>query len=95
MNYTLLLIGLVLLFAWYIRDRISGKKTTATPPPDYWGTVLKPANGDQLEDLPVNENIDSTTNPTPDIGLGRLYYGVPGRSFKGYIWNGRIITRRS
>ncbi|MCX6216456.1 hypothetical protein [Spirosoma sp.] len=95
MNYLLLLIGLLLLLAWYIRDRILEKKKPAAPPGDYWGTVLKPTTGKQVEECSPDNTMDSTANPTPGNGLGRLYYGVPGRSYKGYIWNGRIITRRS
>ncbi|SOD82284.1 hypothetical protein [Spirosoma fluviale] len=94
MNTILLLIGLLLLFAWYIRDRVLERKSKSPAPGDYWGVVLKRPTCELQDEQLINDNVQLTANPTKENLPGRLYYGIPGRSFKGYIWNGRIITGR-
>lgn len=34
-------------------------------------------------------------NPHGLMGSGRLYYSIPGRSFRGRIWNGQIYSTDS
>lgn len=93
MNTILLVIGLLLLFAWYLRDRFIEGKGKSTAPGDY-GVVVRQRPACELPDEPwLKDNAELTTPPTNGTRPGRLYYGIPGRSFKGYIWNGRIITR--
>ncbi|GAB3012978.1 hypothetical protein [Spirosoma pulveris] len=94
MNTTVLLIGLTLLIAWYIRDRFLEKNSKSPAPGDYRGVVLK-RPGSTVEDKQlINNNPELAANPTNEPMVGRVYYGIPGQSYKGYIWKGRIFTER-
>jgi hypothetical protein len=92
MDTVLLVIVLLIPLIWFSAETIQSKRKDAASPDEYWGTVMK---------TQVDTNVGASQQTEHDDAnnlykgySGRLYYSIPGRSFTGYIYKGRIARRR-
>lgn len=92
MDTVLLLIVLLIPLIWFSVEKIQSKRKAVTGPDEYWGIVIKTQMDARAGSTQLKERDDANNLYTGYSG--RLYYSIPGKSFSGYIYNGRIAKRR-
>jgi hypothetical protein len=90
MNTIALIVMLLMSFLWYfLNSRIRIKQKSTPHLGDYWGVVGK----DEIEKckLASGEENECSKEEEPLNYIGRLHYSIPGKSYNGLIWKGRIL----
>ncbi|GAB2538238.1 hypothetical protein [Spirosoma aerophilum] len=93
MDAILLVIVLLIPLIWFSTEKIQANRKVVDTPGDYMGFTFDSPTGNNT-DNPETDTISQSSNKHAPDYTGRLYYSIPGRSFIGYIYNGRILRRK-